>query len=351
MRTLEHEPIKIVVDAMGGDFAPKVNVDGAIDAIREFKDVEIILVGPKELLEKTIGEYPDQAAYASVKDQLTIVDATEVITTEEHPVMALRRKKNSTFNVGMDIVRRKEAQAFVSAGSTGAVMAGAMFKIGRIKGIDRPALAAPLPVPGRTMLLVDAGANTDCKPEWINQFAMMGSIYMNRVMEVETPEVGLVNIGVEEAKGNEQAQAAHALMKNQDVYKFIGNVEARDTMAGLCDVLAADGFIGNVVLKNTEGVVSALFGLLKQGLMSSTKGKVAALLAKDTFRSLKKSFDSTEVGGVPLLGVEGAVIKAHGNSNARAIFCAIRQARTVVETGVVDQIREGVAKLSAGEEE
>ena len=343
--------MKIVVDAMGGDFAPKVNVDGAIDALREFADVEIILAGPTELIEKTIGEYADQAAYASVKDRLTIAEANEVITTEEHPVMALRRKKNSTFNVGMDIVRRKEAQAFVSAGSTGAVMAGAMFKIGRIKGIDRPALAAPLPVPGRTMLLVDAGANTDCKPEWINQFAMMGSIYMNRVMNVKTPEVGLVNIGVEEAKGNEQAQAAHALMKNQCVYKFIGNIEARDTMAGLCDVLAADGFIGNVVLKNTEGVISALFKMLKGGLLSSTKGKVAALLAKDTFKGLKKSFDSTEVGGVPLLGVEGAVIKAHGNSNARAIFCAIRQARTVVETGVVDLIREGVAKLEAETEE
>ena len=343
--------MKIVVDAMGGDFAPKVNVDGAIDALREFSDVEIILAGPTELIEKTIGEYADQAAYASVRDRLTIAEANEVITTEEHPVMALRRKKNSTFNVGMDIVRRKEAEAFVSAGSTGAVMAGSMFKIGRIKGIERPALAAPLPVPGRTMLLVDAGANTDCKPEWINQFAMMGSIYMNRVMDVETPEVGLVNIGVEEAKGNEQAQAAYALMKKQNVYKFIGNVEARDTMAGLCDVLAADGFIGNVVLKNTEGVVSALFKLLKGGLMSNTKGKVAALLAKDTFKSLKKSFDSTEVGGVPLLGVEGAVIKAHGNSNARAIFCAIRQARTVVENGVVDLIREGVAKLEAETEE
>ncbi|MDO4741735.1 MAG: phosphate--acyl-ACP acyltransferase, partial [Eubacteriales bacterium] len=210
--------MKIVLDAMGGDFAPKVNVDGAIDALREFDDIEIILAGPQELVEKTIGEYGDQAAYQSVKDRLSIVDAPEVITTEEHPVMALRRKKNSTFCVGMDIVRRKEAQAFVSAGSTGAVMAGAMFKIGRIKGIVRPALGAPLPVPGRTMLLVDAGANTDCKPEWINQFAMMGSIYMNRVMGVETPEVGLVNIGVEAAKGNEQAQKAYELMSKQDVY-------------------------------------------------------------------------------------------------------------------------------------
>ncbi|MBQ7784896.1 MAG: phosphate acyltransferase PlsX [Clostridia bacterium] len=342
--------MKIVLDAMGGDYAPKVNVDGAIDALREFADVEMILVGPQELLEKTIGEYADQQAYETVKDRLSIVDATEVITTEEHPVMALRRKKNSTFNVGMDIVRRKEAQAFVSAGSTGAVMAGSMFKIGRIKGIDRPALGAPLPVPGRTMLLVDAGANTDCKPEWINQFAMMGSIYMNRVMGVENPEVGLVNIGVEAAKGNEQVQQAYQLMNSQNVYKFIGNIEARDTLEGGCDVLAADGFVGNVVLKNTEGVISQLFKLLKGGLMSSTKGKIAALLAKDTFKALKQSFDSTEVGGVPLLGVEGAVIKAHGNSNARAIFCAIRQARTVVETGVVDLIREGVARLGANEE-
>lgn len=343
--------IKIVLDAMGGDNAPKVNVDGAIDALCEFDDIEIMLVGPQALMETTIGEYADQAVCAAVRDRLHIVNATEVITTEEHPVMALRRKKDSTFNVGMDLVRRKEAQAFVSAGSTGAVMAGAMFKIGRIRGVDRPAIGALLPVPGRPMLLMDAGANTDCKPEWINQFAMMGSIYMNRVMGVENPEVGLVNIGVEAAKGNEQAQQAYALMNAQKTYTFIGNVEARDTMAGQCDVLAADGFVGNVVLKNTEGVISALFGLLKQGLLGSTKGKLAALLAKDTFKELKNSFNSEEVGGAPLLGVEGAVVKAHGNSNARAIFCAIRQARTVVAAGVVDLIREGVAQLNAAQEE
>ena len=343
--------MRIILDAMGGDNAPKVNVDGAIDALREFDDIEIVLVGPQALMEKTIGEYADQAAYAAVKERLHIANATEVISTEEHPVMALRRKKDSTFNVGMDIVRRKEAQAFVSAGSTGAVMAGAMFKIGRIKGVDRPAIGALMPVPGRPMLLMDAGANTDCKPEWINQFAMMGSIYMNRVMGVENPEVGLVNIGVEAAKGNEQAQQAHALMSAQKTYKFIGNVEARDTLAGQCDVLAADGFVGNVVLKNTEGVISALFKLLKEGLLGSTKGKIAALLAKDTFKALKNSFNSEEVGGAPLLGVEGVVIKTHGNSQARAIFCAIRQARTVVTTGVVDLIREGVAQLAAAQEE
>ena len=341
--------MKIVIDAMGGDFAPKVNVDGSIDALREFSDVEIVLVGPQELVEKTIGEYADQNALAGVRDRLSVVDAPEVITTEEHPVMALRRKKNSTFCVGMDIVRRKEAQAFVSAGSTGALMAGAMFKIGRIKGVARPALATLLPVPDRPMLMVDAGANVDCKPDWIVQFAMMGSVYMNKVMGIETPEVGLLNIGVEDAKGNEQTQAACALMRKEQPFKFVGSVEARDALAGQCDVLATDGFAGNVLLKNTEGVISMLFKLLKGGLMSSTKGKVAALLAKNTFRELKHSFDSTEVGGAPLLGVEGAVIKAHGNSNARAIFCAIRQARTVVESGVVDVIREGVSMLTVDE--
>ena len=341
--------MKIVLDGMGGDFAPKVNVDGAIDALREYADMEIVLVGPQELLFKTIGEYADQQAYESVKDRLTVVDAPEVITTEEHPVMALRRKKQSTFNVGMDLVRRKEAQAFVSAGSTGAVMAGSMFKIGRIKGIERPAIGALLPVPGRPMLLMDAGANTDCKPAWINQFAMMGSIYMKCVQGVENPEVGLVNIGVEAAKGNEQAQEAHALMSKQSAYTFVGNIEARDVLAGGCDVLAADGFVGNVVLKNVEGTVSMLFKLLKEGLLGSTKGKIAALLAKDTFKSLKKSFDSTEAGGAPLLGVEGVVVKAHGNSNARAIFCAIRQARRAIESGVVELIREGVASLKADE--
>ena len=332
--------MKIVVDAMGGDFAPKVNVDGAIDALREYPDMDIILVGPQALVEETISAYGDAEALGRVRERLTVVDAPEVITTEEHPVMALRRKKNSTFVVGMDIVRRKEAQAFVSAGSTGALMAGAMFKIGRIKGIDRPALATLLPVPGRPMLLVDAV-----------QFAMMGSAYMRRVMNVSDPEVGLLNIGVEAAKGNEQAQAAYALMEKPQPFHFIGNVEARDALAGKADVVAADGFVGNVLLKNTEGVISMIFGLIKGGLMDSTKGKLAALLAKDTFRGIKRSFDSTEIGGAPLLGVEGAVIKAHGNSNARAIFCAIRQAKSMVDGGVVDVIRDEVAKLSVGEEQ
>jgi len=341
--------MRIVLDAMGGDYAPKVNVDGAIDALREYKDVEIILVGPQGLLEETIGQYADQQAYEGVKERLSIVNATEVITTEEHPAMALRRKKDSTFNVGMDIVRRKNAEAFVSAGSTGAVMLGSMLRIGRIKGVERPALGAMVPVPGRPLLIVDAGANTDCKPMWINQFAMMGSIYMERVQGVEKPEVGLLNIGVEAAKGNEQSQQAYALMNAQSTYNFIGNVESREAVACSCDVLAADGFVSNILIKNIEGTVATIFKLLKEGLLSSTKGKIAALMAKDTFKQLKGCFDPTEVGGAPLLGVEGVVVKAHGNSNARAIFCAIRQAKKAVDADVVEEIRAGVAKLAAAQ--
>lgn len=343
--------MKIIVDAMGGDLAPKVNVDGAIDALREYRDMEIALVGPQELVAQTVSAYADQDALSAVRERLCIVDAPEVISPQEHPVMALRRKKNSTFCVGMDMVRSEQAQAFVSAGSTGALMAGAMFKIGRIKGVARPALATLLPVPNRPLLLVDAGANVDCKPEWIVQFALMGSVYMRRVMQVDDPKVGLVNIGVEAAKGNEQAQKAYEMMSRSQPFTFCGNIEPRDTLSGLCDVLAADGFIGNVLLKNTEGVIGALFSMLKGGLLGSAKGKLAALLAKDTFRQLKQSFDATEIGGAPLLGVQGAVIKAHGNSNARAIFCAIRQARRMIEGNVVKLIREEIACLSTEDDE
>ena len=343
--------MKIVLDAMGGDDAPQINVDGAIAALREFDDIEIALVGPQQVVEEAVAACADKEGYGLVKPRLTIVDAPEVITPQEHPVMALRRKKNSNFCVGMDMVRRKEAEAFVSAGSTGALMAGAMFKLGRIKGIGRPALATLLPVPGRPLLMVDAGANVDCKPEWIVEFGLMGSAYMKRVMNVDRPQVGLLNIGVEAAKGNEQAQETYKLMSQGQPFEFCGNVEAREALGGSCDVLATDGFAGNVLLKNTEGVMSLLFSLLKKELMGSAKGKIAALLAKDSFRSLKKSFDSTEVGGAPLLGVEGTVIKAHGNSNARAIFCALRQARSVVLSGVTEVIREELALMKRAPQE
>ena len=342
--------IRIVLDATGGDNAPRINIDGAVEALTAYDDLFLYLAGPKSEIESLIEtEYADKLT-GSLKERCEILDAPEIITPEEHPVMALRKKKNSPFIIGMNAVRDGLASAFVSAGSTGAVMAGSMVTIRRIKGISRPALAAIVPVPGRPLLLIDAGANVDCKPEWLAQFALMGSVYMNKVNGLEKPDVGLLNIGVEAAKGNELSKSAYELMSKDPSYHFIGNIEARDALAGSCDVLVTDGFAGNVLIKNTEGFAMLLFSLLKKELMSSTKGKIAGLLAKDSFRNIKKSFDSTEVGGAPLLGVEGAVVKAHGNSNGHAIFCAIRQAKAMVEGQVVSCIREGVEKQTPAEE-
>ena len=343
--------MKIVVDAMGGDFAPKVNVDGAIDALREYPDMDIILVGPQALVEETISAYGDAEALGRVRERLTVVDAPEVITTEEHPVMALRRKKNSTFVVGMDIVRRKEAQAFVSAGSTGALMAGAMFKIGRIKGIDRPALATLLPVPGRPMLLVDAGANTDCQPKWIVQFAMMGSAYMRRVMNVSDPEVGLLNIGVEAAKGNEQAQAAYALMEKPQPFHFIGNVEARDVSFGAADVIVADGFSGNVLLKTMEGTAMFMSDMMKQMFYRNPLTMLGALLCKKGINGIRKTMDYRETGGSIVIGISRPVIKAHGSSDDAAIRGAIRQAIRAVESGFCEEIRANIGQMILPREE
>ncbi|MBQ8092479.1 MAG: phosphate acyltransferase PlsX [Clostridia bacterium] len=341
--------MKIVMDAMGGDLAPQINVDGAIMAAKAFPDLTIVLAGPEKDVQAAIEKSGMKADYETVRERIEFLDAPEIITPEEHPVMALRKKKQSSFVLGFEMVRNGGADGFVSAGSTGALMAGAMFKLGRIKGIDRPALCTVVPVPGRPMLLADSGANVDCKPEWILQFGMMGSIYMNRVMKVAEPVVGLLNIGVEEAKGNDLAKESYQLMKSAGCIHFGGNIEARDALAGQCDVLAADGFAGNVLLKNVEGTISMLLHLIKSGLMSSISGKLAGLLAKKTFKEIKKTFDTSEIGGAPLLGVEGAVIKAHGNSDAKAMFCAVRQARELVSSGVVETIKAGVAEIKAAE--
>ena len=220
-----------------------------------------------------------------------------------------------------------------------------MFRIGRIEGIERPALAPVLPAPGRPLMLIDSGANVDCKPEWLVQFGLMGSVYMEKVMGVRAPEVGLINIGVEAEKGDNLTRQTFELMSQGQPYRFAGNIEAREILSGQADVLVCDGFVGNVVLKYTEGMASTMFSMIKDGLMASTRGKLGALLSKPAFRQIKRSMDSTEVGGAPLLGVEGAVVKAHGNSNARAIFCAIRQARKMVEGQVVGIIRREVTNL------
>lgn len=337
--------MKIVVDAMGGDFAPQVNVKGAVDALREFKDMEILLVGQRDKMLEHLENWDD------IKDRLTLVDAPDIITTEESPVFAIRKKPNSSLVVGMNLVRQKEAEAFVSAGSTGAIMAGAMFKIGRIHGIDRPALAPILPAPKKPLLLIDAGANVDCHPEWLVQFGLMGSVYMEKVMGIKVPEVGLINIGTEAEKGNDLSKKTFELMSKGQPFNFVGNIEAREVLSGDVDVLACDGFVGNVVLKYTEGMAKTFFDLMKESLMATTRGKIGALLAKPSLRKIKHSMDSTEIGGAPLLGVEGAVVKAHGNSNARAMFCAIRQAKKMVDGNVVGIIRDEVKNLTLAQEE
>ena len=338
--------MKIIVDAMGGDNAPQAPVMGAVQANREY-GVDIILVGRGEAILKVLEENGIQELPAGVE----IAHASEVVEMCDNPATAFREKKDSSLTVGLNLLKDGSGDAFVSAGSTGALLAAATLLVKRIRGIRRAALAPVVPTGNGGAVLIDCGANAECPPEYLMQFAYMGSYYAEHVLGRPEPRVGLLNIGVEAAKGNEQAQAAYALKEKPQPFHFIGNVEARDALAGKADVVAADGFVGNVLLKNTEGVISMIFGLIKGGLMDSTKGKLAALLAKDTFRGIKRSFDSTEIGGAPLLGVEGAVIKAHGNSNARAIFCAIRQARSMVDGGVVDVIRDEVAKLSVGEEQ
>ena len=333
--------MKIVVDAMGGDLAPGVNVQGAIDALREFSDVSIVLVGRKDEVRACLGEYAD------VADRLEIVDAPDVITTDEHPVMALRKKPRSSLVMGMNLVREGQAEAIVSAGSTGAIMAGAMFRIGRIEGIERPALAPVLPAPGRPLMLIDSGANVDCKPEWLVQFGLMGSVYMEKVMGVRAPEVGLINIGVEAEKGDNLTRQTFELMSQGQPYRFAGNIEAREILSGQADVLVCDGFVGNVVLKYTEGMAEAMMAMLKESLMSSFATKIGAALSKPAFRAFKRRLDYNAYGGAPLLGVEGAVVKAHGSSGEEAICNAVRQARTMLEGGVVERIREGLAGLES----
>ena len=338
--------MRIIVDAMGGDNAPLAIVKGALQGQKRW-GVDITLTGDETAIREALA----QCGVQELPQGMDIVPTTEEVTMEDDPATVFRRKKDSSMGVGLTLLRDGKGDAFISAGSTGALLTGATLITKRVRGIRRAAMAPVMPTTTGRCVLIDCGANAECTPEYLLQFAYLGSFYARHVLGIENPRVGLLNIGVEAAKGNEQAQAAYALMEKPQPFHFIGNVEARDALAGKADVVAADGFVGNVLLKNTEGVIAMIFGLIKGGLMDSTKGKLAALLAKDTFRGIKRSFDSTEIGGAPLLGVEGAVIKAHGNSNARAIFCAIRQARSMVDGGVVDVIRDEVAKLSVGEEQ
>lgn len=330
----------IAVDAMGGDNAPDAIVRGAILALQRFDDISVLLAGPKQKLEALIADAKD------VRDRIEIIEADEVIGMDESPMLAVRKKVNSSMVQAMLAVREKRAGAVVSAGSTGALLACGMLRLGRIKGIERPALAPIVPSAGDSFLLIDSGANVDCQPKYLVQFGLMGSVYMKTVAGIENPRVGLVNIGAEAEKGNKLTKETYELMQKQTSYNFVGNAEARDIPMGDFDVVVADGFAGNLILKYTEGLAKAMMKMLKKGLMSSTRTKIGAVLSKPAFNEFRKKLDYNEQGGAPLLGVDGAVVKAHGSSGELAICNAIRQAREMLAGDVVGKIREGLAGLT-----
>ncbi len=328
--------MRIFVDAMGGDNAPQAPVEGSLEALRKYPALEISLAGDLEVLQPLLKDCDD------VRSRITLVDAPEVITNNESPVMGVRTKKQSATVIGMLQLKEKQVDGFVSAGSTGATLAGGMFRLGRIPGIERPALAPLMPNGKGHFLLIDCGANVDCKPEYLVQFGMMGNAYMRGVMGMENPRVGLINIGAEEEKGNALVKATYPLME-QAPYNFVGNVEARDITGDVADVLVADGFCGNLVLKFMEGLAGTLLGIIKKEIMADTLSKLGGALAKPAFRRVKKLMDYTEVGGAPLLGVQGAVVKAHGSSNGHAFACAIGQAIRMVDGNVVQIIEQQLA--------
>lgn len=329
--------MKIYLDAMGGDNAPMAPVEGALEALGKHADLEIMLAGPMDTVQPVVDQVFAGAA-ESVRSRLTLTDCPEVITNCEAPVMAIRKKKNSAIVCGMNSLKKKEVDAFVSAGSTGAVLAGGMFVLGRIRGIERPALAPLLPNGKGYFMLIDCGANVDCKPQYLHQFAMMGSAYMAGVRGVNQPRIGLVNNGAEEEKGCALTKETYQLLKADNNLNFVGNVEARDITNDQADVIVCDGFVGNVILKFMEGVSKTLLGTIKAELMSSFQSKMGALLAKPAFARVKKAMDYSEVGGAPLLGVNGSVVKAHGSSNGHALACAMEQAIKMHDSEVVAKI-------------
>ena len=330
----------IALDAMGGDNAPEAIIKGGVAALKRFPDVRLLLSGPVERLEGLLGEAGD------LRSRIELLPADEVIAMDESPMLAVRKKVNSSLVQAMLAVREKRAGAVVSAGSTGAVLAGGMLRIGRIPGVERPALAVVLPGTKKPFMLLDAGANVDCQPRYLMQFGLMGAAYMKAVMGVADPAVGLLNIGAEAEKGNKLSKETYQLMQAQTSYRFAGNVEARDVPTGEADVVVADGFDGNIVIKYTEGLASAMMGMLKENLMSSFATKVGAALSKPAFRKFKNSLDYNAYGGAPLLGVEGAVVKAHGSSGEEAIMNAVRQAREMLVGDITGKIRAGLSGLS-----
>jgi glycerol-3-phosphate acyltransferase PlsX len=330
--------MRVAVDAMGSDFAPEQIILGAIEAAKEYR-CDIVLVGDKEQIQKFLDK-------SDTKDlNISIQHASEVIEMHEHPGAAVRKKKDASVVIATKLVKEGLCDAVISAGSTGAGVAAALFGLGRIKGIERPTIATPMPNLSGTTVLLDSGANVDSKPKHLVQSAIMGSLYAEYVLGIKTPRVGLLNIGEEETKGNEQALATYPLLQQLQTVNFIGNAEGRDIPRGTVDVVVCDGFVGNVVLKFGEGLASAIMQLIKEAIKSSGfLTKVASLMVLPALKTLKKKIDYAEYGGAPLLGVDGCFIICHGSSKAKAIKNAIRVAIEFTDNKVVEHIRENIAK-------
>ena len=330
--------MKLALDAMGGDYAPQEIVLGGLDALNQYDFMEkLYLVGKRDAIEAVLKEAEKDRKIDYTK--LEIVEANEVIEMDDHPATAYRRKKDASITVATRLVREGTADAVVSAGSTGGQMVAALFGLGRIKGVHRPAIGCIIPTYEGGKLLVDSGANTNVDENNLVQFAQMGSIYMNCVMGMENPRVGLINNGSEETKGSELTQAVYQRLKEMPDLNFVGNLEGRDVPFGRADVMTCDGFTGNVVLKTMEGMAKVIMEMLQEEVYASTRGKVGGMLLKPSLRNLKKKMDYAEYGGAPLLGVNGVSVVCHGSSKARAVFKAIEVANTCCESRFVEKIK------------
>ncbi len=336
---------RVVLDAMGGDNAPAEPVRGAVDAVCARADIEVILTGQQDVINAEL------AKYTYPKERIRIVHAEEVIEMAEPPVNAIRKKKQSSIVVGMNMVKQKEADAFVSAGSSGAILVGGQVIVGRIRGIERPPLAPLIPTEKGVSLLIDCGANVDARSSHLLQFAKMGSIYMENVLGMKRPRVAIVNIGAEEEKGNALVKETYPLLKECQDINFVGSIEAREIPHGEADVIVCEAFVGNVILKLYEGLSSTLIGAIKKGMMSTTRSKIGAALALPALKETLKDFDATKYGGAPLLGLNGLVVKTHGSAKATEITNAIYQCVTFQEQDINGKIKNNLISEMKQEKE
>ncbi|MBQ0059863.1 MAG: phosphate acyltransferase PlsX [Lachnospiraceae bacterium] len=330
------ENIRIVLDVMGGDNAPSCNLEGAAKALKEKEGFSLILAGDETAIKEGIDKYD------LPKDRVEVLPTTEIIEMAEPPVMAIRKKKDSSIVKGMEMVKKGEAEAFVSAGSTGAVLIGGQTIVGRLKGIRRPPLCPLIPTEKGTACLADCGANVDARPEMLVQFAQMGSIYLENMIGIKNPRVGILNVGAEEEKGNALVKETFPMLKECKTINFIGSVEARDVPAGYADVIVADAFSGNILLKTYEGTAKSLMKIIKGVMMSSTKTKIGALMIKKELKETLKIFDVSAHGGAPLLGLNGLVVKSHGSSDADEIANSILEAQLFYEKDINGQIKKAL---------